>query len=359
MFETLGFESTTPREASFWFGLGLGLAFGALAAATQFCLRRGLVGDPAERRPALGLWLTALAVALVGTQAAVAAGLIGFADHRFHAPDLPWLAILAGGVLFGAGMVLARGCAARLTILAASGNLRALTVLLVLALAAHATLKGLLAPLRTALGRVTLPIGDHASLAALPGGAAGVTAVIAASALWVAVRSGAGWRGLAGGAAIGLLVPAAWVGTGLILQDPFDPIAVEALAFTGPHAETLFWAISATAVGPGFGTGLILGVMAGAAAAALASGRFRWQSFAGPRETGRYLAGGAMMGVGGVMAGGCTVGAGLSGISTLSVGAVLALTAIVAGALVANRLLSASPAGSGGSATIPQAPRAA
>lgn len=355
MFETLGFETLSPRAASLWLGLALGLVFGALAEVTRFCLRRGLAGDAGERRPALALWLTALAAAVAGTQGAVAAGLIAFDDHRFHAADLPWLAILAGGALFGAGMVLARGCASRLTVLAASGNLRALTVLLVLGLVAHATMKGALAPVRTALAGWTLPLGD---LAVIPGGLPLALAGLAA-ALWFAQRSGLGARIIAGGLALGALVPLGWVGTGLVLQDAFDPIAVESLAFTAAHADTLFWAIAATAVEPGFGTGLIAGTFAGAALAALAGGRFRWQSFAAPRETGRYLTGGAMMGAGGVLAGGCTVGAGLSGMATLSVAAALALAAIAAGAVLTDRILSASPAGSGAQGATRQAPRAA
>jgi uncharacterized membrane protein YedE/YeeE len=355
MFETLGFETLTPRAASFWLGLALGLAFGALAEATRFCLRRGLVGDAGERRPALALWLVALGAAAAGTQGAVAAGLIDFAGHRFHAADLPWLAIIAGGGLFGAGMVLARGCAARLTVLAASGNLRALTVVLVLALAAHATMKGVLAPVRITLAGWTLPLGD---LAVIPGGLPLAIAGLAA-ALWFAHRSGLRTFTTLGGLAIGALIPLGWIGTGLVLQDAFDPIAVESLAFTAAHADTLFWAIAATAIDPGFGTGLILGTLTGAALAALGGGRFRWQSFGTPRETGRYLSGGAMMGIGGVLAGGCTVGAGLSGVATLSAAAALALAAIAAGALVTDRILNASPAGSGARAATRPAPRAA
>jgi len=146
MFQSLGFETLTPPEAALWLGLALGVAFGVLAEITRFCFRRALAGQPAERGPALGVWLIALAAAVAGTQAAVQAGLISFGDHRFLAADLPVLAILAGGLLFGAGMVLTRGCASRLTVLSASGNLRAVFVLLVFAVTAHAMLKGVLAP---------------------------------------------------------------------------------------------------------------------------------------------------------------------------------------------------------------------
>ncbi|MFN6977501.1 MAG: YeeE/YedE thiosulfate transporter family protein, partial [Gemmobacter sp.] len=231
--------------------------------------------------------------------------------------------------------------------------------LVVLALAAHATMKGLLAPLRSGLASVTMPLGDFASLAALPGGATGIALAGAAAALWFALHAGTGLRGIAGGTAIGLLVPLAWIGTGFVLRDDFDPIALEALAFTGPHADTLFWAITATAVAPTFGIGLILGTLAGGAGAAILSGRFAWVGFSTPRETGRYLAGGMLMGVGGVLAGGCTVGAGLSGVSTLSSAAGLALAAIVAGALATDRLLSAWTAESGARATTPRVRQAA
>lgn len=352
MFESLGLENLTPRGASLIFGLLLGTAFGALAEVTRFCFRRGIVAGP-DRRAALGVWMAALAVAVIGTQAAVFAGLIDFSGHRLHGAALPWFALTLGGAAFGTGMVLARGCPARLTVLAASGNLRAATVLLVFALTAQAAMKGAFAPITVALAAPTVDVGG--GLAALPGGAALVAALIAAGALWLALRSGARalHLGLAGG--IGLLVAAGWLGTGLVLQDEFDPIAVESLAFTAPFAEGLFWTATATAVEAGFGPGLIAGTLAGAALLALLSGRFLWQSFSSPRETGRYLLGAVLMGLGGVLAGGCTIGAGLSGIPTLSAAAVLALASIAAGALAADRALSASASGSAGSGARPPA----
>ena len=339
MFQSLGFETLTPPEAALWLGLALGAAFGVLAEITRFCFRRALAGQPAERGPALGVWLIALAAAVAGTQAAVQAGLISFGDHRFLAADLPVLAILAGGLLFGAGMVLTRGCASRLTVLSASGNLRAVFVLLVFAVTAHAMLKGVLAPLRTNLGSVTAPLGDGVSLAALPGGPLVWSALIAATALAVALRSGARPGHLILAAMLGLLVPAGWVGTGFVLYDDFDPIALESLSFTAPFADTLFWSIASTSISAGFGVGLIGGTLAGALISSLLSGRFRWQSFDSPRQTGRYALGAALMGMGGVLAGGCTIGAGLAGIPTLSVAALLALGAIAGGAILTDRVL--------------------
>lgn len=340
MFETLGFEVATPREVSVFLALCLGLLFGLLAERTQFCFRRALVGD--DRRAAMGVWLTALAVAVIGTQVAVIQGMIDFSAHRFMASDVPIVAIALGGVLFGAGMVLTRGCVSRLTVLGGSGNLRALMVLVVFAVVAHATLKGVLAPLRTALGSVTVPMGDMISLAALPGGALLWASVIAVGALAYAIRSGARLGSLLMAALLGLLVPLAWVGTGFVLLDEFDPIAMESLSFTSPAAETLFFTIASTSIPAGFGVGIVGGVLAGALMSSLLFGSFRWQSFESPRQTGRYLAGAVLIGVGGVLAGGCTVGAGLSGVPTLSLAAILAILSIAAGALALNAVLGRS-----------------
>ena len=337
MFETLGFENYTAPQVAVGLALIIGAAFGILAERTKFCFRRALVGD--DRRQAMGVWLTALAVAVLGTQAAALSGLISFDDHRFMASDLPVLAIVLGGLMFGAGMVLTRGCVSRLTVLSASGNLRAVFVLLVFAITAHATLKGILAPVRTSLGSVTVPLGDTVSLSALPGGALLWSVAIAAVAFAIALRSENRVRTLIMAALLGALVPAAWVGTGFVLYDDFDPVALQSLSFTAPYADTLFWSIASTSIPANFGVGLIGGVLAGALFASLVFGSFQWQSFSAPAETGRYAGGAVLMGVGGVLAGGCTVGAGLAGVPTLSLAALLAIASIAAGALATNAAL--------------------
>ncbi len=326
----------TPRTASVLIGAGLGLTFGILAERTKFCLRRGIAGEPEERPAALGVWAIALAVALAGTTAVLAAGLVDLADHRFMAARLSVVAIVVGGLLFGIGMVLARGCASRLTVLAGTGNLRALTVLIVFAAVAHAALKGALAPIRTSLGAYTVDLGGITTLAALPGGAVLWSAAAIAALLVLVVRSGARPAYLAGGALIGALAPIGWLATGWLLKDDFEPIPAETIALTSAGAETLFWWVASSAIQPTFGVGFLAGIVGGSFLSSALAREFKVVGFTEATPTGRYLAGGALMGLGGVLAGGCTVGAGLAGAATLSVAAILALLSIVAGAVIAE-----------------------
>lgn len=337
----------SPVAASIWLGLGLGVIFGIAAQISRFCLRRGLVGQGTDRRAALGVWLAGLAAAIAGTQVAAGLGYLDLSEHRFAATELPWLAIVVGGLLFGAGMVLTRGCISRLTVLSGTGNLRALSVIIVFAIVAHATLKGLLAPLRTTLGGTTVDVGPLATASGLPGGAALWAAVAVVGLAFLVARSGARLTHIALGIVVGLLVPLGWFGTGTFLLDDFDPLPLASLSFTAPWADTLFWSIASTAIPAGFGTGLIGGVFLGSFASAAARRELRLESFSSPQQTLRYTAGAALMGVGGVLAGGCTVGAGLSGVAGLNLSAALALVAIMVGAKATDLVLQGNAAGTG------------
>lgn len=332
--------SLEPRMLQVLFGLGLGLVFGIAAQISRFCLRRSVSFDSADRGQAGAVWLTAFATALLAFQIAKTAGFIEMADHRYLSADLPVVAIILGGLAFGVGMVLTRGCVSRLTVLGATGNLRALSVIVLFAIVAHAMLKGVLSPLRTALGSVSvqLPIGSLAEVPALAVLAVG-TAV--AGAIYLISRFRPKWHSVVLGGVIGLVPVVGWMVTSVLLYDEFDPLAVQSAAFTLPWSDTLFWVIASTAVPAGFGTGLIGGVLLGSFASAATRGELELASFETPAQFGRYTAGAVLMGFGGVLAGGCTIGAGLSGGATLSLAALLALASIVAGGLIASRLASA------------------
>ncbi|PIE15108.1 MAG: YeeE/YedE family protein [Rhodobacterales bacterium] len=334
----------TDLNVQLLFGLALGVFFGVAAQVSRFCLRRGVAGDDGADRPALAVWLLALGTAMGAVQLATATGFAELGEHRFLSSDLPVMAIVLGGLTFGAGMVLTRGCISRLTVLSATGNLRAATVLILFALVAHAMMKGVLTPLRTGLSgfRVELPFG---SFAALPGASVLIPLVVLGAALWLGHRSRARVLHLGLGAFIGLLIALGWVGTSTLLMDEFDPAPVQSLAFTLPWTDGLFWGIASTAVPAGFGVGLVGGVLLGAFLSAALRGELALVSFSDPRETLRYVTGGALMAAGGTLAGGCSVGAGLSGFSTLGVLALLTLVSIILGAVAMRHMMSGNDAG--------------
>lgn len=338
MYEQLGFEVISPRTASAIFGLILGLIFGAIAQRSRFCLRRSLIEpDTLERDRSRSVWFGALAVAVLGTQLSVFAGWLDFSAHRYHTAEIALPAIIIGGLLFGTGMVLTRGCASRLTVLAGSGNLRALFVLVLFAVFAHAVLKGALAPVRTTLAEITWAV----EIPALTGvSALSLSVLLTALAIRLWLKANLSPGAVIASIAIGLLVPVAWLGTSVVLQDAFDPIPAESLSFTSSASDWLFWSIAGTSIGAGFGVGFFSGVICGSALSAVAAREFRWTTFESAGQTGRYIIGAAAMGTGGVLAGGCTVGAGLAGTSTLGVSALVALISIVAGALLTNMLSS-------------------
>lgn len=332
------------RVLQILFALGLGLVLGVAAQITRFCLRRVVSPDAADRGQAGAVWLTALAAAIVGFMVANATGLVALDGHRYLSSSVPVAAIVLGGLMFGAGMMLTRGCASRLTVLAGTGNLRAVAVLAVFAIVAHATLKGVLSPLRTAIGGLTveMPFGTLYDIPAVP---ALLSAALVLVSAFVIMRTRPKALHVALAVVIGLVPVFGWSVTSVLLFDEFDPLAVQSAAFTLPWSDTLFWTIASTAVPAGFGTGLIAGVLLGSFLSASVRGELSLQGFDAPSQMLRYAGGGVMMGFGGVLAGGCTIGAGLSGTATLSIAAFLALGSIIVGGVVAGRLASTSPRG--------------
>lgn len=324
-----------PRTLHLIAGLLLGLAFGMAAQISRFCLRRAVAGAPEERGTAGAIWLAALASAAIGFAVLNSAGLVELGDHRFLSPEIPVAAILLGGLAFGVGMVLTRGCVSRLTVLSATGNLRAVVVLMAFAVTAHATMKGVLAPARIAIGSFTLDM-PFSTVVASPLGHFALIAPIAALAATLAWYTRPGVRNLVLGAIIGLVAVGGWAATSVLLFDEFEPLPVQTAAFTAPWSDTLFWTIASSAVPANFGVGFVGGVLGGSFLSAAFRRELKLSSFESPAQTVRYVAGGILMGTGGTLAGGCTVGAGLSGVATGSVAAILALSSIALAGWIAG-----------------------
>ena len=347
-----------------WWAFGLSAAFGAIAQRTHFCTM-GAIADIVNMGDwtRLRMWVLAIAVAVVGFNAMVALGWVAAGNTVYGGPQVLWLSALVGGAMFGFGMVLASGCGSKSLVRVGGGNLKSLVVVLVLGVTAFATLKGVTAVLRTAtVDRATLQLPAGQDLPSLLGGALGLPAPAVAGWLGLAIgvlllawvvrrpegRSTDVWLG---GAGVGAVIVALWWVSGRLGYLPEHPDTLEAvflatnsrrmeaLSMAAPVGYALDWLLffSDRSKLLTIGVVSVAGVVLGSAAWALASRTFRWEGFGSVEDTANHLVGGALMGVGGVTALGCTVGQGLSGVSTLALGSFIALAAIVVGALLALR----------------------
>ncbi len=328
-------------------GLGLGLALGFVARRGRFCavgaMEDALYQNDTRR---MRMWLVAIAVAIAGTQVLMLTSGFDVSKSIYVATRLDWSGLIIGGFLFGLGMTLVGTCGMGSLLRLGGGDLRALVVFLVMAVAAMATLRGFLGLLRiqiveplsiTLSGVSSQRLPDLLGLS--PGAAAALAFAIAAATLAMA----AGLRGraflrsplhVATGVAVGLLVVAGWWATGVAGFDEFDTRRVESFTFVAPIGETMLYAMLTTALTPDFPVGAVIGVVLGSWLASVSGGTFRWETPGDRNELGRHVLGAALMGFGGITALGCTVGQGLTGLSTLSIGSVLAVLSILAGGRV-------------------------
>ena len=347
-----------------WATFGLAVLFGGIAQHTRFCTMGAVadivtMGDWARMR----MWLLAMAVAMFGFNAMVGLGWVEAANTVYAAPQLLWLSNLLGGLLFGVGMVLASGCGSKTLVRIGGGSLKSLLVFFVLAVAAYATLRGI-----TAVARVNsvdkvlqvLPAGqDLPSLAAHWAGGARQTWALALGGLlglglvaFVLARpEGRSAETWLAGLGLGGVVVAVWWVSGVLGFVPEHPVTLEAsflatnsrrmesLTFVAPLAYSLDWLILFSDSSKVLTVGIVtsLGVVVGAAVVALATGSFRWEGFRGTEDTANHIVGAILMGVGGVTAMGCTIGQGLSGVSTLALGSFIALAGILAGGWLGMR----------------------
>ncbi len=347
-----------------WAAFALSVLFGAVLQRTHFCAM-GAVSDilTMGHWGRMRMWVVAAAVAMMGLNALVGLGWIDASKSIYTGERLRWLSHLLGGALFGLGMVLASGCGAKTLVRVGGGSLKALVVLLVMGFFAAMTMRGILAVARVATVDAvgwTLPASQD--LPSLLAWATGVTKVT-----WVwTVGMGLGALLLAwalareegrrsevwvAGLLVGLLVVGVWWVSGVwghlgehpqTLEEAFlatNSRRMESLSLVGPVAYLLDWLtfFSDKAQTLSLGVVSVLGIVVGSALMALGQGTFRWEGLSGTSDTAHHLVGAALMGVGGVMAVGCTVGQGLSGLSTLALGSFITVAGIVAGTVAGLR----------------------
>jgi len=330
-------------------GLVLGAAFGYLAQRSRFCLRSAVMEfSRVQHGGRLTVWLFAFSSAVLATQTLALLGWLDASEARQMAARGSLSGAAIGGVLFGIGMILARGCSSRLLVLAAQGNLRSLVSGLVFAVAAQAAWTGVLAPVREGISAWwTVDGGSARDLIAITG--IGHTGALLFAGVWLgaalvwARRQRVASRSWLGAVGVGLTVAAAWWATYAIAHLSFDPHPVQSLSFTGPSAEVLSRVLFASNKPLSFDVGLVPGVFLGALGAAALHGELAWEGFQGGLGMRRYLIGALLMGFGGMLAGGCAVGAGLSGTAIFSLTSFISLTGMWAGAAVTDRLLDQDP----------------
>lgn len=337
-------ELTTEPVLAAIFGLLCGVVFGVAAQRSSFCLRAATVEFARGRLgPRVSVWLLAFSTAVIWVQGAQMLGLFRAQEARMMAVTGSWSGAIIGGLMFGAGMVLARGCSGRLLVLAATGNLRSVISGLIFAVVAQMSLHGWLAPLRQWLaGLWVTPGGQNVNLLTLLSlpeaiglGMGLVTAVLA---FWLVRRNRLGWKTMVYASGVGFAVALGWVLTFALSQQAFEPISVTSATFSGPSANTLMFFLTEDPV-LDFDIGLVPGVFLGAFLAAAMKRELKFQGFEGEGQMRRSMTGAVLMGFGAMLAGGCAIGAGVTGGSIFVATAWLALLCFWIGAGVTDYLV--------------------
>lgn len=339
-------------------GAAIGLAFGFLAQRSRFCLRAAVI-EFWHRRfgDKLTVWLLAFSAAVIGVQLLSLAGLLDTSTARQIATRGSLSGALVGGLVFGAGMVLTRGCASRLLVLSANGNLRALLSGLIFAVTAQSALSGALSPLRTEISSWWMVDGGPARdlLARLgldhrAGLAFGLVWLLAA--LFFAARSAQRslWMWV-GGIGTGLSVAAAWGYSQWVARESFEAVQIQGLTFSGPSAEWLMRVLQWPAPPVGFEFGLMPGVFLGSFIGAVLGGDWKLEGFKDGYSMRRYIVGAVFMGFGSMLAGGCAVGAGVTGGAIFALTAWITLLGMWLGAGLTDRWIDGQPAAHNGMAS--------
>jgi uncharacterized membrane protein YedE/YeeE len=316
-------------------GGAIGLLFGFFAHRSRFCMRSAVIEFArGTHEGKLTVWLFTFSTAVLLTQGLIIAGVMDVRDARQLAMRGSLSGAAIGGAMFGAGMILARGCSSRLLVLAAQGNLRALLSGLVFAVTAQSALSGLLSPMRQTISSWwTVEGGSARDLLVLTGW--GHTGGLLFGAFWLVGALIWAWRqrvrfwGWFGAIGVGVMVAAAWLSTYLISRAAFDlVIPIQSLSFTGPAADTLMLVLSPPGQALKFDLGLVPGVALGAFISAALWRELKLEGFQGGQAMRRYIVGAMLMGFGGMLAGGCAVGAGVSGAAVFTMTSWITLSTI-------------------------------
>lgn len=350
MFEDLPIQSVVAS-----LGAVIGLIFGYIGRITRFCtlsaVETAIYGDHWVQ---MRMWVFAIAVAILGTLPLVHYGLIDLSGTVHMLPRIAIGGPILGGLIFGLGMAAVGTCGFGSALRAGSGDLRGLMTVGIIAVVGYTTIRGFLAiPRQTLIEPLSFPLPDgaNATVHGLIGLGFGFDPdVMTVPVSLFCVLALAAWcfkdpefranrQAIIGAGAVGLLVVAGWYVTGHIGADDFEPQPTESLSFVAAASSSLIYFMTFTGATISFGVGMLLGVFAGSYLAARQKNELRLEGFDEPREMRRHIAGAVLMGFGGVLSMGCSIGQGLTGVSTLAVPSFLALGSMWIGAAIGLHFL--------------------
>ena len=326
-------------------GLATGFLLGYFVRRARLCsfgaIEDALIGHDWRR---IKVFALALAIAIGGTQLLIGAGLLDPTQSTYVPPRVALVSTIIGGVIFGFGMALVGTCAFGSLVRLGGGDLRSLVTMIVFGMIAYATLRGVLSGLRIdVLEQLATPMpGDTPSgLAHLLDYATGgriapyVAALLATGLALLALldtRLREAPRLMTAGVMLGAAVVFGWWVTGVAADDFEVTARVQSLTFVAPIARALVAVLASLQEWLDFGVMTVPGVMLGAFAYARQKREFRWEAFDDHHEMRRHMVGGVMMGFGGVLAGGCTIGQGLTAGSLLAITWPVAVGGMIVGA---------------------------
>lgn len=344
MFDWIG-DNTLVTLIGALSGVALGLAARLGRFCTMGAIEDLLYGNSDMR---MRMWILAIGLSVIGAFTLMATGLLE-PEMSFYL-SIRWMPLVSiiGGLMFGYGMALAGNCGFGHIARIGGGDIRSLVIVLVMGVAAYFVMSGPLAPLRAAIINQQDVINETPpGFAHLIAGGTGLSvpavgivigALITMGALasrgFMAERGAVFWS-----AVVAMGITAGWAGSYWVATGGFAPMPVVSHSFSAPVGESLLYMMTGSARAPSFAVGSVAGVALGGFIGSLIKGHFRWEACEDPRELRRQMSGAVLMGVGAVLALGCTIGQGVSAFSVLAFSAPVTFLAIFAGAAIGLRQL--------------------
>jgi len=303
-----------------------------------------LYGGNSDR---LRLWFAAIGFAIIGSFGLMALGFFDPAKSFYLSQTWSPVATIFGGLLFGYGMALAGNCGFTALARLGGGDLRSFVIVIVIGLASYATVSGPLAWIRVIVfppaQSASSPSGIAHFIGELTGFSVPLIGILIGTVILFSALAGSSFRknpaNIVWSGVIAAAIILAWAGMSYVNRTGFEDLAVVSHTFSVPIGDSILYGMTATGQTLSFAIGSVVGVWVGAFIGSLIKGHFRWEACEDPRELRRQIFGAGMMGVGAVIAFGCSIGQGLSAFSLLAFSAPVTFAAIFAGAAFGLRQL--------------------